>query len=107
MNKKRVRFHESVKKEDGNSIKRLKNGHPLSELGASPRLRNLFNFSQMTNALNVIDRYAKLDEILNNIKNNTIKISNLSQEVLLNLKDYCTLDYDIRNYIIQELISRE
>jgi len=98
MNKKRVRFHESVKKEDGNSIKRLKNGPPL---------RNLFNFSQMTNALNVIDRYAKLDEILNNIKNNTIKISNLSQEVLLNLKDYCTLDYDIRNYIIQELISRE
>jgi hypothetical protein len=97
MNKKRVRFHESVKKEDGNSIKKSKMGQPS----------NIFNFSGMNNALNVIDKFAKLDEILDGLKNNTIHLPSLPKQVLLNLKEYCTIDIDIRNYIIQELISRD
>ena len=68
---------------------------------------NIFNFSGMNNALNVIDKFAKLDEILDGLKNNTIQLSSLPKQVLLNLKEYCTIDIDIRNYIIQELISRD
>ena len=89
MNKKRVKFHESVKKEDGNSIKRLK------------------IYNSISTESNTINKFIKLDKLLEDIKNDIIKLSNISKSILLELKDYCSIDYDIRNSIIQELISRD
>jgi len=89
MNKKRVKFHESVKKEDGNSIKRLK------------------IYNSISTESNTINKFIKLDKLLENIKNDVIKLSSISKSILLELKDYCSIDYDIRNLIIQELISRD
>jgi len=89
MNKKRVKFHESVKKEDGNSIKRLK------------------IYNSISTESNTMNKFIKLDKLLEDIKNDIINLSNISKSILLELKDYCSIDYDIRNLIIQELISRD
>ena len=61
----------------------------------------------MNNSLTAIEKFSKLDEILDNIKNNNIKLQSISTKILLELKNYCSIDFDIRNYIIQELISRD
>jgi hypothetical protein len=94
MNKKRVSFHESVKKEDGDSIKRYKNG-------------DTFTLNQINRAINMVDKFAKLDELLDKVKDNKLDLCYISKSVLIDLKDYCSIDYDIRKLIIQELISRD
>ena len=94
MIKKRVSFHESVKKEDGDSIKRYKNG-------------DTFTLNQINRAINMVDKFAKLDELLDKVKDNKLDLCYISKSVLIDLKDYCSIDYDIRELIIQELISRD
>ena len=68
MNKKRVKFHESVKKEDGNSIKRLK------------------IYNSISTESNTMNKFIKLDKLLEDIKNDIINLSNISKSILLELK---------------------
>lgn len=67
MNKRKVTFHESVKKEDGNSIKRIK----------KMTLNNRFNFNSINQQLNKIEY---LDNLIINIQDDNILLSSVTND---------------------------
>ena len=93
MNKRKVTFHESVKKEDGNSIKRIK----------KIKLNNRFNFNSINQQLNKIEY---LDNLIINIQDDNILLSSVTNDNWIALKNYSVIDIEFRNKIISELFSR-